>query len=288
MTPRDIALACGPPVLWALCYVFAKPAINHFPPLFMVGLAYAVSGLVLLRQAWRSKTRPWAMFAIAAFGGAIQSSLIFKGLVGLPASTAILAVQSQVPFAILSAWLLCGERPGMRRIVGVAVVFGGILLIAGAPEAAPAVGHLLAVLLGTLSWGISQALVRIFGRDDGPATIGALTLYAAPQMLLASYILERGQLDSLKTSTPDVWLAVLVLAIGGYVVAYSIWYGLMQRYRVDQVTPFALLMPVVGVIAGALILGEHISLASILGGLVVLGGLAFAIMPPAPDGRAQS
>ena len=77
MALRDIALACGPPVLWALCYVFAKPAIVHFPPLFMVGLAYAVSGLALLRQALRSNTRPWAMFSIAAFGGAIQSSLIF-------------------------------------------------------------------------------------------------------------------------------------------------------------------------------------------------------------------
>jgi O-acetylserine/cysteine efflux transporter len=282
MAPRDIALACGPPVLWALCYVFAKPAIVHFPPLFMVGLAYAISGLVLLRQAWRSKTRPLAMFAIAAFGGAIQSSLIFKGLVGLPASTAILAVQSQVPFAILSAWLICGERPGIRRWIGVAIVFAGILLIAGAPEAAPAVVQLFAVLLGALSWGISQALVRIFGRDDGPTTIGALTIYAAPQMLLASFILERGQIDSLRSSTPDVWLAVLVLAIGGYVVAYSIWYGLMQRYRVDQVTPFALLMPVVGVVAGALILHEHVSLTSVVGGFVVLAGLTFAILEPAP------
>ena len=56
----------------------------------------------------------------------------------------------------------------------------------------------------------------------------------------------------------DVWVAVLVLAVGGYVVAYSIWYGLMQRYRVDQVMPFALLMPVVGH-CGAVFLGERLS-----------------------------
>ena len=73
--PGDIALACCPPALWALCHVFAKPAIAHFPPLFMIGLAYAVSALVLLRLALRSKTRWWAMFTIAAFGGAIQSKL---------------------------------------------------------------------------------------------------------------------------------------------------------------------------------------------------------------------
>jgi drug/metabolite transporter (DMT)-like permease len=54
MTPRDIALACCPPIIWSLSYVFAKPAIAHFPPLFMIGLAYAVGAIVLLRQALKS------------------------------------------------------------------------------------------------------------------------------------------------------------------------------------------------------------------------------------------
>ena len=280
MRPQDIALACCPPTLWALCYVFAKPAIGHFPPLFMVGLAYGVSALILIRRACRTKT-PWCtMFAIAAFGGAIQSALIFGGLNNLPASTAILVVQSQVPFAILSAWAICGERPDLRRMLGVAVLLAGIVLISGAPEAVNSLGALGAVLLGTFSWGISQAMVRSLGRDDGPTTIGILTVYAAPQMLLASMVLERGQLTALRTATLDVWVAVAVLAVGGYVVAYSIWYGLMQRYRVDQVTPFALLMPLVGVLAGAVLLGENLSVWTALGGLVILAGLAATIREP--------
>src|ERR1700722_4676554 len=280
MRPKDIALACCPPALWALSYVMAKPAIAHFPALFMVGLAYGVGALILLRQSLKTKTAWWAMFAIAAFGGTIQSALIFAGLNRLPASTAILVVQSQVPFAVLSAWAICGERPDPRRLLGVAIVQIGIVLIAGAPEAVSALDALALVLLGTLSWGISQALVRALGRDDGPTTIGALTLYAAPQLIVASLFLETGQLESLQTATWDVWIAVIVLALGGYVVAYSIWYGLMQRYRVDQVTPFALLMPLVGVLAGAIILGEHLSVWVGLGGLVVIGGLAFIIREP--------
>ncbi len=280
MRPHEIFFACIPPALWALSYVVAKPAVAHFPPLFMVGLAYAVSAAILLRLALRSRTSPWAMFAIAAFGGAIQSSLIFAGLKALPASTAVLVVQSQVPFAILCAWIICGERPSLRRLAGVAIVFAGIVLVAGAPEAVSALGSLLSVLLGALSWGVSQALVRTFGRDDGPTTIGWLTLYAAPQMMLASFLFETGQMASLYSATLDIWLAVLVLAVGAYVIAYSIWYGLMQRFRVDQVTPFALLMPVIGVLAGAILLGERLSLLSIVGGMIVLGGLAFAVIEP--------
>jgi O-acetylserine/cysteine efflux transporter len=273
MRPWDIALACCPPALWAFSYVFAKPAIAHFPPLSMIGLAYGMSALILLPRSLKAKTPWWAMFLIAAFGGAIQSALIFAGLARLPASTAILVVQSQVPFAILSAWVFSGERPNAQRLVGVAIVFAGIALITGAPEAIGAWSALASVVLGTLSWGISQGLVRALGRDDGPTTIGAITLFAAPQMLIASLLLETGQVVSLQTATTDVWIAVLTLAVGGYVVAYSIWYGLMSRYRVDQVTPFALLMPLVGVSAGAIFLGERMSPLTLLGGVVVLGGL---------------
>jgi O-acetylserine/cysteine efflux transporter len=179
MTPRSFALACLPPTLWALCYVFAKPAIVHFPPLFMVALAYAISAVILLPKTLASVTPWWAMFAIAAFGGSVQSSLIFWGLKGLPASTAVLVVQSQVPFAILCAWVLCGERPSLRRMLGVGIVLCGIVLVAGAPEAVGATWPLASVLLGTLSWGVSQAMIRMLGRDDGPTTIGALTAYAA-------------------------------------------------------------------------------------------------------------
>ena len=62
------------------------------------------------------------------------------------------------------------------------------------PEAIDALWPLAAVLLGTLSWGVSQAMIRLLGRDDGPTTIGALTAYAAPQLLVASLLFERGQI----------------------------------------------------------------------------------------------
>ena len=76
-TPRAFALACIPPVLWALSYVYAKPAIAHFPPLFLAALAYAASAVILAPKTMRSRT-PWRMmFVIAAFGGSLQSGLIF-------------------------------------------------------------------------------------------------------------------------------------------------------------------------------------------------------------------
>ena len=237
MQLRDIALACCPPALWALSYALAKPALEHFPPIFMTSLAYAAAALILLFRSLRAKT-PWrAMVGIAALGGALQSILIFTGLTGLPVSTAILIVQSQVPFAVLSAWAICGEKVNVRRLAGMAIVLAGIGLIAGAPEAVHAFGSLALVVLGTLSWGVAQALIRAWGRDDGSTIIGSVTLYATPQLALASLALESGQLKALRTATLLDWSAVLTLAVGGFVVSYSIWYGLMRRYRVRSGHP---------------------------------------------------
>ena len=60
-----------------------------------------------------------------------------------------------------------------------------------------------------------------------------------------------------------------------------IWYHLLGRFRVDQVTPFLLLMPPLGVMAGAVFLGEHISLPVILGAAVIIAGLAVIVRTPA-------
>jgi O-acetylserine/cysteine efflux transporter len=281
MRARDIVLACCPPALWALSFALAKPALEHFPPIFMTSVAYAAAALILLPRSLRAKT-PWrAMLTIAGLGGALQGILIFTGLRGLPASTAILVVQSQVPFAILSAWAICGEKLNVRRLSAMVIVLAGIGLIAGAPEAVHAFGSLALVVIGTLSWGVGQALIRAWGRDDGSTMIGSVTLYAAPQLALASLVLESGQLDAVRTATLLDWSAVLTLALGGFVVAYSIWYELVQRYRVDQVAPFALLMPLAGVVFGAVLFGERLSARAAIGGLVVLIGLAFILKEPA-------
>lgn len=72
--------------------------------------------------------------------------------------------------------------------------------------------------------------------------------------------------------------------MGGYVGAYTIWYGLLRRYRVDQVTPFILLMPIFGVVFAAALLGERLSWSLLGGGAVVLAGLFVVAVSPA---RAQ-
>jgi O-acetylserine/cysteine efflux transporter len=280
MTRRDIALATLPPALWAIAYVIAKPATAHFPPLFLVGMVYALTAAILVRPWRRWRTPFWTLLACGTFGGAVQSAFIYAGIARVPATMTILVVQSQVPFAVLAAWALGQERLNLRRMAGIAAALAGVGLVVGLPDAVGETGGLLLIVLGTASWGAAQGLIRARSRDSGGELMGAIALIAAPQLLVLSLILESGQIAAVTGAGWIEWGMVLALAFGGYALPYSIWYGLLRRYRVDQITPFALLMPITGVLATAVFLGERPSPLSLLGGIVILLGLALVVGMP--------
>ena len=95
-----------------------------------------------------------------------------------------------------------------------------------------------------------------------------------------SFLLETGQRQSLSNASLFDWTGVAVLALGGFVAAYSIWYGLLRRYRIDQVAPFALLMPILDVLIVFLFLSERPSPAVLAGGAVILIGLGLVVRAP--------
>ena len=281
MKPRDICLAACPPLFWVIGLTAAKPAVAHFPPIFMMTMVYALTAVALFWTRKPRRTPLWAIFVIAAIGSAIQNALLFTGLTQLPASTAMLVVQTQVPFAVLAAWVIGKEQLSLGRWIGIVIAFAGVALVIGAPEASSAYLSLAFVVLAGLLWAVSQAMVRVFSRDDGRTLTLALCLFAAPQSLIISLLLEDGQWASLQSASFESWGAFALMVLFGYIFAYMIWYHLLGRFRIDQVTPFLLLMPPLGVVAGALFLGEHISLAVIVGAAVIIAGLAVIVRTPA-------
>ena len=287
MTLRDIVVATLPPALWAITYVIAKPATAHFPPMFLVGMVYALTAAMLVRP-WRRWRTPFAtLLACATLGGAVQSAFIYCGIARVPASMTILVVQSQVPFAVLAAWAFGQEQLNPRRLAGIAVALAGIALVVGFPDALGETGGLMLIIIGTASWGAAQGLIRARSKDTGSELMGAIALLAAPQLLVFSFFLESGQVAAVTGAGWIDWAMVLVLAFGGYALPYSIWYGLLRRYRVDQIAPFALLMPITGVLASAAFLGERPSFVSLLGGIVILLGLALVVGLPEGQRRKE-
>jgi O-acetylserine/cysteine efflux transporter len=282
MKPIDVTIAIVVQILWAVGFTLGKPVVAHFPPLLMMGMVYGVTALCLARYIPRIATPFWRLFLLTSLIAPIQAYFIFSGLKDLPASTAILVLQTQAPFTILFGWLILGERPSLLRLGGMSVSLIGVAIVAGAPEAASSWWPLLLVLIGSACWSAGQAAARGKVLDEGPTLIAGIALCATPQALIASLFLEHGQIEAITSASLGLWAVFLVFSIGGFVTAYSLWYGLLRRYRVDQVIPFTLLMPILGVISGGAILGESVSAMELLGGIVILIGLSVVIWSKSP------
>jgi O-acetylserine/cysteine efflux transporter len=275
MNRRDGLLALVPPLCFGTGFTIAKPALEQFPPLMMMALVYGGIVLVLAFTARDPIKTPWrALFWISLFALPLQGVLLFLGLKSLDATTATLVLQIQVPFAVLLGWLFADEKIDAAKIIGMVIAIAGVVLVIGLPGQRPPLAPVLMVAVSALIWAFGQVLARKLGRDDGILQLKGLSLAGLPQLVLASALFETGHLAAITTADRWDWLALAFVGTVGFYLAYAIWYSLLRRCRVDEVAPFILLMPVFGVITAALVLGERIEAAHLIGGAVILAGLA--------------
>lgn len=194
MTPRDLFLALLPAVLWPTGYSFGKGALQHFQPLFITAMMYAIAGIIQYRPKERVKTPLRWLIMISVFGGGLQSALIFYGVALVDTSLADLVVQAQVPCAILAAWLLGLEGLNPLRMAGVALAILGIAVVVGVPKPGSAYVGLIYILAETASLGFFQALIRMHSRDAIRQLVGAMSLLAAPQLLVVLLLIEHNHI----------------------------------------------------------------------------------------------
>lgn len=275
MTRRQILLALLPPLCFGTGFTIAKPAMAHFPPLFTMLMIYGGIAIALTLSHGRKLQTPWAsVMMISAFAVTIQGALLFWGLQGVPATAANLILQIQVPIAVLLDWLINREKLDARKVAGTALAIGGVIIVIGLPDEPPGVVPTLLIVSGAFCWALGQALARKLGRDDGIGLLKANAYGSVPQLILCTAILETGQMTAVQSAGPLEWSMLAFVGVVGFYLAYMCWFTLLKTCRMDEVAPFILLMPVVGILTAFFALDETISLVQIFGGVVILAGLA--------------
>ena len=281
LNKSDLAMAISVPFIWAMGILFAKSAIEHFPPILLMAFRFFVASLIL---AWLVKPpigQLGKIFAIAIVSAAIQYSLTFTGLKYLDASTASLIVQLEVPFLVILGALFLNERPGWVKWTGIGLAFGGVALISNGVRLEGNLSYAFLVALGGLAWAVGQIMVRQLRDIDGLTVTAWVAVFAAPQLTVMSLIFEDAHLAAIQSAGPKVWLAVLYLGVVMTAIGYWFWYSLIRRHPVQLVGPFLLLLPVFAVIGGAVFLGEPLTANKLLGGLVVIAGVGLVVVEKA-------
>ena len=274
MKPLDTLSAISVAIIWGMGFVIAKAAMEHFSPILLMALRFTLTALCMI---WFFRPDPKLfnkLFWIAFVSAAIQYSLTFTGVSGIDASTAALLIQLEVPFAILLAAVVLGDKLTIRQGVGVSLAFCGAILIVGEPKLANNMRYVLMVIGGGFAWSLGQIMIKMMGVSGGFSLISSVAVFAAPQLFIASYLLEDNQIDQIITASPAAWAAVVYLGLVMTTLGYAMWYRLLGLYDVNIVMPFLLLLPVASVVGGYLFLDEILTTKIAIGGLLALAGVA--------------
>lgn len=280
MTFTHALLALSVMAVWGFNFVAGKVAVGALPPILVMALRFACAGLLLAPFVRWPRRGQWRQIAGAAFTlGGVHFSLMFTGLKGLDASTTAIASQTSVPFAALLAAIFLNEKLGWQRAIGMAIAFSGIVLIAGEPR----LGHNLfpfgLVLAGSFVWAVATIQIKGFRQPvDGRTLTAWISLLAVPQLLLASALLEDGQVAALRAAGGWAWAAVLYMAVAVTIIGYGIWYYLLSRYPINLMMAFTLLVPLFGVLSGVVVLGDPLTWPLAIGGALTIVGIAVIIL----------
>jgi len=277
MSALHILLAVSIQIFWGATYPLCKPYVGVFPPMALVAMVYTLVALGSAPLVPRPKTPQRTLFLLGFFGGALQTSAVFIALKYLPASTAVLAMQAQLPIGVVASWFMGRDKPNLKNALGCIVCLVGVAIVVGMPEATDAWFGLIAMLVGVVSWSVTQAVIPVVAKDQGMTLYTGMTRFAAPQMIALSLLFEHGQFDMLSSIPPIAWAWVPGIAMFGFALPYWIWYSLLMRHRVDELTPFVLLMPIFSVAVATTMLGEPLPPTLLLGGAIVIAGLAVIV-----------
>ena len=278
MNSKQILLALIVPITWGLGFTLAKIGMEQFSALLIMSIRFGIAGLVLV---WFTKP-PWGhmreIFVVALIGSTIQYGLTYNGLKGIDASTAAILVQLEGPILALMSTILLKEKLGLTRALGMGFAFLGVFIIAGEPRLDGHIDSVILLVAGSTVWAVAQIMISRLKGLSGITILAWVAIMATPQMLIASLIIEDGQWQAITSASLVDWSIIFYLAFIMTVVGYSVWYHLLSSVDVSKVSPFLMLLPITSIIAGMVLLDEKLTLSMIIGGLMIMTGVASTLI----------
>ena len=298
MPPRLGALIAI--VLWGISFVATKAALREISPITLVFLRFALgTGLLLAMLVRRGEPLvpprdAWGPLAWMGFVGIFVHQLLQS--YGLSMTSAVHTgwLIGLIPiWSALLAAIVLGERFGAAKLAGLVLGFAGAVVVVTRGRlgagllALPSTRGDLLILASTLNWAIYGVLGHRTLRRLGPGRATAGAMFPGWLMLAPLFVAGRGW-GELARLPPTGWGAVLFLGIGCSGLGYLFWYGALEKIEASRVAAFIYLEPLVTLAAAVALLGEPVTGASILGGLLVLLGVLLVQTAPARPAIGRS
>ncbi|MBA5639214.1 EamA family transporter [Duganella sp. LX20W] len=285
LSGRDLLAALCVVLIWGTNFIAMKVGLRSLTP-FQLGAGrylFAVLPLILFIRPPRLPARWVVLYGLCQ--GVGQFGLLFLSLkVGMSAALASVLLQTQVFFTAFFGFVLLGEHASRALQGGLLLAalglacFGANYLAPGQAGATTAGGF--ALCLGAAAmWAASNIVVRRAQKATPQFDVVAFMVWSSTVPMLPFVALSLAFDDPATrwqwlAAPAGTWVSLAYLGWMATVLAYALWTGLLKRHPVNRVAPFSLGVPVVGISAGMLVLGDRITGWQWTGTALIVAALA--------------
>lgn len=285
MKPLDLVMVLALAVIWGLSFLLVRVAAPVLGPLGLVAARMLVASLALLlygrlahrplpnfRASWR------AYLVLGALNSVLPLALEAFAVVQLNASLVAILATTTPLFTVLAAAVWLRERLSLANVAGVLLGLAGVAVLVGGGSLPSGSAGALAVgaaLLAALLYALGGIYAKVAFRDSSPLAL------AIGQELLAGLLVLPLALATppAVALTPGVLAATLTLALVMTAGGNLLYFALIVRVGPTRTQVVSFLVPVVSLLAGALLLGEPVSGASVAGLAIIFAGVALIARP---------
>ena len=216
-----------------------------------------------------ARTAPWGS-AVALFAYAIAFSLAYDRV---SAGIGALLLFTAVQLTMIGAGLHAGERPPRLEWIGLALSIAGLVTLTRPGLSRPDPAGALLMLAAGAAWGVYSLRGRRGG--DAVATNASGFMHAMPLTLGVSALAALTGAIHLTTTGTLLALASGAITSG---LGYAVWYAALRGLTATRAAIVQLSVPPLAALGGVVVLGESFSTRLAIASVLILGGIALAIV----------
>ncbi len=275
-------------VIWGATYLGIRYAVESIPPFLMAGSRHFVAGLALFgfamvrgqtlpsRRHWRDATIAGLLMLTLGNGGVTWAEKT------IPSSIAALLIGLTPVWMVLFDWLRPhGTRPSAIVMVGLAVGFAGVALLAGGKHHGNGSGNVLgvvALMAASIGWSFGSLFNRSANKPASPLLAVSLQMITGGAVLLGLSAAS-GEWKSFSPAqvTRLSFFAWLYLMAAGSIIAYTAYVWLLHATTPARVATYAYVNPLIAVLLGCTIGGEPFSREMMLAGALIVAAVVLVL-----------
>ena len=279
MNIKDTLLATLVPIFLGFGFVIAKPAMEYFPPMLLMGLRFTFAASILIWWFPIPVSFLKKIFFVSLIANVLQYSITYTGLSLIDASAAVLLVQTEVPFGVLFAYFMLKENPPIRSLIGICIAFIGVYILTGSPNLDGKFIGISLTIIGSGVWALGQVLVKPLSKEIHPlALVAWLALFSGPILITLSSILDGNTMINIKSANLKSWIIAIYLGFIMQPITYGCFYYVLKNNPLYKVLPIVTMgIPPTGLLAAIFLLGEKPTSELFIGGTIIIIGVVMIL-----------